>query len=72
MRDIIFAEIFIQMGNALGIRVRGQEVPSFQESFAQFLIVVNLSIKDHSHRAIFVIDRLASAIHVDDRQATHT
>jgi hypothetical protein len=35
------------------------------------LVIVNLSVEDNRHRAIFVKDRLPSAVDVDDRQTTH-
>src|SRR5262249_46801811 len=72
MRDIIFTKVFIQVDNTLGIRVGGQDMPSFHELLTEFPIIVDLAIEDDSHRTILVVDRLTPGVDINDRQTSHT
>ena len=66
-RDQLLAILLIQMDQALGIGSRREAMTTLLEILSQFPVVVNLSIEDHPHRAIFIMDRLLPRMHIDDR-----
>src|SRR5215510_13037109 len=57
------------MQNDFGIRFRSEAMPARQQLLAQRLIVVDLTVEDQSHRAVFVLNRLPPACDVNNAQA---
>jgi hypothetical protein len=51
--------------------MRGKGVSSFQEFFAKFSVIINLSIEDDGNRSILVVDLLAPAVHIYNRKPPH-
>src|SRR6185295_3537168 len=71
MSDIVFPEIFIQMDDTLGIRMRYKSMATLYQFFTELFVVIDLPIENNGYCPIFVVDRLTSAIHVDNSQAAH-
>jgi hypothetical protein len=71
MSDIIFTEVFIQVGDALSIRISGKGMPALQQFVAEFPVIVDLAIEDDGNRTVLVVDRLPPAVDVNDRQTSH-
>src|SRR6185295_14226771 len=71
MSDIVFSEIFVQMDDTLGIRMRYKSMATLYQFFTELFVVINLPVENNGYRPIFVVDRLMSTIHVDDCQPTH-
>src|SRR5215467_11666903 len=72
MSDIIFTKVFIQVGDALGIRMGGKDMPPFRELLTELPIIVDFSIEDDDHGTIFIVDRLTPAVDINDCQTSHT
>ena len=53
----------------LGVAARVEHVPEGLQLRNQFLVVVDLPVEDHDHRAVLVVERLLTRGDVDDRQA---
>jgi hypothetical protein len=47
-------------------------MPALFEIFAQFPVIVDLAIKNHPHRAVFISHRLMAATQIDNAQTPHS
>lgn len=59
----------VEVHDHLGVRLRVEAVSFGHEAVAQLDVVEYLAIENHPDGAIFVVDRLVAALHVDDAQA---
>ena len=69
--DTVASPLFIGMDNDFRVGLRLKLMPVAKQLFAQFDVIVNLSVKDKLQAAVFIAQRLRSALEVDDAQAAH-
>ncbi len=69
MLDEIIAELFVEVDDHLGVAARAERVAERREFGDQRPIVVDLAVVDDDHRAVLVVQRLAAAAEIDDREA---
>jgi hypothetical protein len=65
----VFAPGFPGVHDALGVALGVEDVAQRLQFGDQFLVVVDLAVEDHDHRAVFVEQRLLAGGDVDDGQA---
>ena len=65
------SQLLIKMDNHLRIRVRVEAVAPALELRTKFGKVVNLAVKDHPNRSIFVKHRLLAARQINNAQPPH-
>src|SRR5208282_849060 len=64
------AKLFIEMDDHLCVRLRLEGVALRSQELPQFLVVINLSIKDNPNCTVFVGEGLVAGVEVDDREPT--
>ena len=64
------APFLVAVKDGFGVGMRGKRVTRRQQLFAKLLVVVDFAVEHNDFRAIFVGHGLASALKVDNRQAT--
>src|SRR5262249_20318531 len=67
-RETLRAQILIEMEDHLAVRFRPKPVPSGEQLFAEWLIVVDLTVADQDERAILILERLMASSHIDDAE----
>src|SRR5262249_55318673 len=68
-----FAAIFlIQMDDYFGVRLRFENMAFGKKQRTEFLIIVNLAVKNDPNGFVFVGKRLVSATQIDDRKMAET
>jgi hypothetical protein len=60
------------MNDDLGIRSSSKPVSATFEVRAKGLKIVNLSIENYGHGAVFVVDGLVASLYVDDAEPPHS
>ena len=66
--DACLAPRLPRVDDDLGVALGAEHVPEGQQLGYELLIVVNLAVEDDNDAAVFVVERLLSGRHVDDRQ----
>jgi hypothetical protein len=69
--DQIVAVVLIEVHQALGITVRGEDMAAGAQLRSQVGEVVDLAVEYGGHRPILVVHRLPASGDVDDRQSAH-
>ncbi len=69
LRKAVSAGVFVQVNDRFTVAMGGELVAAAFQTPAQSLIVVDLAVKDHLNRAIFVAHRLMGTFQVNDAQA---
>jgi len=64
--DHSLAPLLIAMNEHLGVGLGGERVPCGDQLGAKVEVVVDLAVLDDPYGGVFVVDRLVSAIDVDD------
>ena len=71
VREQVEAVLLVQVDDRLAVALRAKGVLLLHQRAAQFFVVVDFAVEDQRNRAIFVVERLVAARHVDDAQAAH-
>ncbi len=67
----IVAVLLVEVNNRLAVRGRLEPVSPRRQFALQLPVVIDLPVRNHPQRSVFVRERLVSAAEVDDRQPTH-
>jgi hypothetical protein len=67
--DAVLAPRLPRMDDDLGIALGAEHMAERHQLRNQLLVVVDLAVVDHDHRAVLVEQRLLAGRHVDDREA---
>src|SRR6476469_6143841 len=60
------------MNKGLSVTISAKLVAARDKVLPEFLVVVDLAVKDHPDRPIFIRDRLMASAEIDDAEASHT
>ena len=63
------ALLLVEVGDHLGVALRGEAVARALQALAQLAVVVDLAVEDDRDRAVLVEDRLVAGREVDHAQA---
>src|SRR5262249_16769726 len=62
------AFLLVEMSDDLAVAVALEGMAARHQAVGELAIVVDLAVEDHPYRAVFVRDRLVSAVEIDDRE----
>src|SRR4051794_15011696 len=67
-RELDGRQVLREVGDDLGVAVRGEGVSRARELFSQLTVVVDLAVEHGNHAPVLVRDRRVAGDQVDDRQ----